>query len=459
MKRRHTAWLAVLLLTGACDPRSSRETATVEPDPAPERPGAVQVMYDRGERVDPEELERQRLDMDWMQVVDVESPEGGDGPPNPERWEEITTEAVNGQRTHLPLHGDVAGPSVLRAQILLDRALFSPGIMDGRWGKNSAASVYWFQRRHGLRATARVDSATFTRLMEEAGRPQRLVVEHRLTQDDVAGPFTEIPEDIYEHARLDCSCYESLAEKLSEMFHSTPELLERLNPGVDLNGLRAGQSLNVPDVRGREQRARGSVAKLVVSGRGRYVQAHDAQGNIVYHFPSTLGARYSPSPQGDFRITGVARDPDWLYQPRILHGIDDDDEEALIPPGPNLPVGTVWMALNQPHYGIHGTNKPETIGYATSNGCVRLTNWDAEFLASQVRPGIDVEFRDIEGHAEQPEPAPDPTTRGSASPTRTAPARDTARPAPAAGSGAARDTAARDTAPRDTAPADTAPRR
>jgi lipoprotein-anchoring transpeptidase ErfK/SrfK len=402
MDRLTQSALALLLLIGTGCERAPREPAITEPA-APEEPRGVQVLYERREAVSREELERARLDMDWMSVVQLDSA-GGDGAPNPEQWDDLDASAVNAGSTHLPLHGDVSGPSVLRVQILLNRALFSPGIMDGRWGRNTAGAVYWFQRRHGLRATARVDSATFQRLLEEAGRPDRLVVEHRLTADDVAGPFTTIPEDIYEHAELECSCYESLGEKLSEAFHATPELLEKLNPGRDLNALQAGETIQVPAVGGRESRARGTVAKLVVSGRGRYVHAVDESGQVLYHFPSTLGSRYTPSPEGDFRVTRVARDPDWLYQPAILHGVDDDDEEALIPPGPNVPVGTVWMALNRPHYGIHGTNAPETIGYATSNGCVRLTNWDAEFLAGRVGPGTPVEFRDIAGHEEQPAP-------------------------------------------------------
>ena len=129
----------------------------------------------------------------------------------------------------------MGGPSVLRTQILLDRALFSPGIMDGRWGKNTVQALYWFQRREGLPATARLDSATFQRLRQAAGNPSELVVRKTLTEDDVKGPFNEIPEDIYEHAKLSCSCYESLTEKLSEDYHATPDLLQKLNPGVDLD--------------------------------------------------------------------------------------------------------------------------------------------------------------------------------------------------------------------------------
>jgi lipoprotein-anchoring transpeptidase ErfK/SrfK len=409
------AALAALVAGGAACEREPAPEPRPEPVPqetAEARRERVALAWERQARMSEEELDRARMDMSWKEVVELDDP-GGDGPPNPERWEQITPEAVNGNRQHLPLHGDVAGPSVLRAQILLNRALFSPGIMDGRWGRNTAEAVYWFQRREGLRATARVDSATFRALVRAAGDPERLVVRHTLTEEDVAGPFTEIPDDIYEHARMECSCYESLSEKLSERFHSTPELLAKLNPGMELDALRAGQAIHVPAVRSPEASGE-RVARIVVSGRGTYLHAMDESGRILYHFPSTLGGRYSPSPTGDFRVTSVARDPDWHYQPAILHGVDDDDEEAIIPAGPNVPVGTVWIALSEPHYGIHGTNEPRTIGYASSNGCVRLTNWDAEFLARFVRPGTPVEFRDIEGRT-NPQ---GPVQRGDAEPPR-----------------------------------------
>jgi lipoprotein-anchoring transpeptidase ErfK/SrfK len=389
---------------GAC----GNDAPEPEPREEPARSG-VGVAWDRRQaRMSAEEIERARRDTAWMSFLELE--EGGDsGPGLTESWEEITPDAVNGGAQGLPVHGDVGGPSVLRVQILLNRALFSPGIMDGRWGKNSAEAVYWFQRREGLRATARVDSATFAALLAAAGDPDRFVVPYTVTAEDVAGPFTPIPDDIYEHAKLDCSCYESLSEMLSERFHATPDLLARLNPGTDLDALRAGARIQVPNVRSPD--APGTrVAKLVVSGRGTYLHALDASGRVLYHFPATLGGRYSPSPTGDFRVTSVTRDPDWHYQPAILHGVDDDEPTAFIPAGPNVAVGTVWMALNQPHYGIHGTSEPQTIGYASSNGCVRLTNWDAEFLARHVRAGTPVEFRDVEdrgspaGPAERGEP-------------------------------------------------------
>lgn len=341
----------------------------------------------------PEELERGRLDASWRDVVQLDSVEGMDSLPNPERWEQITAEQVNGGTMYLPLYGDVSGPSVLRVQTLLDRALFSPGMIDGRWGANTEKAVYWLQTREGLRATGRVDQPTFDRLVELAGRPEQLAVPYRLTMEDVQGPFVDIPDDIYEQAELDCLCYESLTEKLSELFHVTPGLLARMNPGVDLNAATAGTTVRVPAIRSANAGGTPAVARLVVSDRGSYVHALDAGGRILYHFPSTLGSTYNPSPEGDYQVTAVALDPDWHYQPEILEDAEPGPD-AIIPPGPNSAVGKVWMELNKPHYGVHGTRAPQTIGYATSSGCVRLTNWDAVFLSGKIDKGTPVEFRD-----------------------------------------------------------------
>ncbi|MBV9775098.1 MAG: murein L,D-transpeptidase, partial [Gemmatimonadetes bacterium] len=347
----------------------------------------------------PEQLNQGRLDNSWEQVVQLAPYSGTARGRNPEKWEQISPQELNAGPVYLPLFGDVAGPSVFRVQILLDRVFMSPGMMDGRWGKNTAIALYFFQQREGLPTTARVDSATFTRLADRAGSPRQLVVPYQITAEDTKGPFTKIPTDVYEQAKLDCSCYQTLTEELSEKFHLTQDLLKQLNPGVDLDNARAGQTIQVPAVRDDGSAPAGQVSELVVSGKGSYVNAVDASGKVLYHFPSTLGAKYSPSPSGQFKITSVTQNPKWHYQPALLTGVNDTLPEAMVPGGPNNAVGKVWMALSAPHYGIHGTSSPETIGYATSHGCVRLTNWDAEFLAGKVHEGVPVHFRDIQGEA------------------------------------------------------------
>ena len=170
------------------------------------------------------------------------------------------------------------------------------------------------------------------------------------------------------------------------------DLLRALNDGIDLNAVRAGQTLNVPAVE-RNAAGNAQIARIVVSDGGGYVQALDAANRILFHFPATLGSDYSPSPSGDYRITNVARDPTWHYQPALLEGVPDDEPDAVLPAGPNNAVGTVWMQLSKKHYGIHGTPEPSRIGHVQSHGCVRLTNWDVTRVAQWARPGTPVVFR------------------------------------------------------------------
>ena len=295
----------------------------------------------------------------------------------------------------LPLGGGVEGPSVVKVQTLLDRAGFSPGEIDGRWGDNAELAVVWFQKSAGLQPTGLVDAATLRALRGRAGEPDSLLVRVRLTAADVRGPFRPLPADVYDKAKLDRLGYESLAEALGERFHASPDLLRRLNPGLDSTAA-AGTSIRVPNV-ASAPRSPDRVARLEVSGRDGYLHGLAADGAVVFHAPITLGSGYDPSPQGDFRITSVTEDPWWHYQPALLSGVPDDQPDADVPPGPNNAVGVVWMALSEPHYGIHGTSAPATIGTATSSGCIRLTNWDARRLGSLVRAGTPVRFRDIAG--------------------------------------------------------------
>lgn len=388
---------ALVLACGGDDDgeRASREraaTAGVGQSFAASTQGAASDTLSR------EAIERGRMDASWKRFVRIDSAAGGTGADtagsSPESWSDISPDAVNGGETHLPLSGDVEGPSVLKVQTLLDRAWFSPGILDGRWGKNTEKAVYWFQHANDLAASGTVDAETYRALARAAGEPQRLVHQRTLTEEDVAGPFVQLPEDVYERADMECLCFESLREQLSERFHSTPELLEQLNPGVDLNALQAGDRLWVPQVRESGPRPQGQVARVRISDGGHYLHALDSGGDILYHFPSTLGSDYAPSPGGDYSIDSIHRDPTWHYQPGLLTGVDDSEEDAVLPAGPNNAVGVVWMQLSKPHYGIHGTKAPETIGYATSHGCVRLTNWDASFLADVASAGTPVEFVD-----------------------------------------------------------------
>ena len=338
----------------------------------------------------------------------------------PESWDDIGTDSVwQGEQTiHVPLGGRVTGPSVLRAQTLLDRANFSPGVLDGRWGGNVERAVFWFQRSQGLRPTGWLDEVTLRRLEQVAGGGA-LIGMVALSADDVEGPFVDMPADVRRKADLDCMCPASRIEKIAERVHSTPDVLRALNPDTDWDAIAAGDRIRAPLVdRGddtpiptaaqdpgvrcdpasadsaTESATTADVARIVISDRGRYLHAFGHDGRLLFHFPATLGSDYNPSPTGHLEVTSVTLDPWFHYQPELLEGADPDDPSVRLAPGINSPVGTVWIALSKEHYGIHGTSAPETIGYATSSGCIRLTNWDAQLLARHVGPGTAVEFRD-----------------------------------------------------------------
>ena len=390
--------IPALLLAAACGQDDNATPAAELPMPgaaiqSTDRAGPS-VLGDPRERFTAEELEGGRFDSGWRSYVNIQQLESLPASEAAESWEDISPTSMRDAPMVLPLGGNVAGPSVARLQVALDRVLFSPGIIDGRWGKNTEKAVYWLQEREGLPATGVVDSATWTRISELGGGGD-LVREHRLSAADVEGPFVEIPDDIYEQAQMECMCYESLSEKLAERFHTSRELLGRLNPSRDLDSFAAGETIVVPAVREPEAGFAAQAERLVISDGGYYLHATAADGTILAHFPATLGAEYDPSPQGEFSIVAIAQDPTWYYQPQILATVEDDDEPAVIPPGPNNAVGVVWMELSEPHFGIHGTRAPETIGYTTSHGCVRLTNWDARFLSERIAEGIRVEFRDV----------------------------------------------------------------
>ena len=310
-----------------------------------------------------------------------------------EKLKGLNPDAINNAPINVPITGDVAGPSVLRAQVYLDRIHNSVGAIDGRWGRNSAITVWFFQRARGMQATGDLDEQTFRRLAAEAAYAP-VVVTHTLTDDDVKGPFHSIPDSPYEKAKMAHLGYETLREKLAERFHSAEDFLELLNPGVNFSELTAGTTINVPNVREPMTTDQKDVARIVISISGNALNAFDANGNLVFHAPTTVGAGYDPSPTEDLHIVKIYPNPTFHYDPTLYHEVPDSEPDAHLPPGPNTPVGVVWMALSKEHYGIHGTPDPESIGYASSHGCIRLTNWDAEELEHRASEGNQVSFVD-----------------------------------------------------------------
>jgi lipoprotein-anchoring transpeptidase ErfK/SrfK len=271
------------------------------------------------------------------------------------------------------------GSGVVRAQILLGRAHFSCGEIDGDFGSNLSKTLAAYQQDRQLPVTGIVDAATWEALNADTAPA---LMDYRITAEDEQGPFVPVPEDLMEQAKLPALGYASPLEALAERFHASPGLLKALNPRADFS--KAEQTVTVPNVLTLPP---AKAANLVVSKSESSVQAYDAGGKLVAFFSATIGSEHDPLPVGEWKIRGVERNPKFHYDANLFWDAKSPDEKAVIQPGPNNPVGSVWIDLSKDHYGIHGTPEPSSIGHATSHGCIRLTNWDALELAAMVKPG------------------------------------------------------------------------
>ncbi|OGT59704.1 MAG: peptidoglycan-binding protein [Gammaproteobacteria bacterium RIFCSPHIGHO2_12_FULL_63_22] len=277
--------------------------------------------------------------------------------------------------------------TTLRAQVLLDRAYFSPGEIDGAAGSNLRRALNGFQANRGLSVTGELDAATWTALNTDAA-PE--LETYTIDATDVAGPFKAIPIDMMKKSKLPALGYTSALEGLAEKFHASPALLKKLNPGKDLS--RAGEEIVVPAVTPTAPLP--AAAKVVVDKSDSTVSLQDAAGKTIAQFPASTGSEHDPLPVGEWKIQGVARDPVFHYNPALFWDANESHAKAKIPAGPNNPVGVVWVDLSKEHYGIHGTPEPSRIGKTQSHGCIRLTNWTALVLAKAVSPGMTALLQD-----------------------------------------------------------------
>lgn len=340
---------------------------------------------------------------------------------------------------------DAVQRPVMQAQVVLDSQGFGPGIIDGKEGISLTNALMGFQEAQGLPQTGKLDDATKMALSQWSQVPATKVIRIPDSWGQIA--YHPVPKEPAEQAKLSDLGYRNLDEKLAERFHTTVEVLKALNPGgqpaslqsgtptpaasgsasakptptpsasgaADQPVFHAGQMVRVPNVGlDAEPGAAGDdkdwsttlaslgvaaqqphVARVVVDKSGGWLKGYDEAGKLVAAFTVTTGSQHDPLPLGEWKIVTVDKNPKFHYNPDLFWDAKATDKAATLPPGPNGPVGIVWIDLSKEHYGIHGTPEPQTIGRTESHGCVRLTNWDAMRLAQSVKKGVEVAF--VEG--------------------------------------------------------------
>lgn len=308
----------------------------------------------------------------------------------PLRAAAIDAQAINtAQIQSVPLETPQQKPpepdaAIVKLQVLLDRAGVSPGVIDGFFGDNLTKAVAGFEAQQKLPIDGKLDPEVLARLTDAVPAIQA----YAITVDDGQDLVTSIPEDYAKQAKLPQLGYTSIAEKLAERFHMDINLLKSLNPKA---ALTPGETIAV-SIPGSPRA--GIVKRIEVNRKSKQVFALAENGALLSVYPATIGSEDTPSPTGMHKVKGVSRMPVYTYNPKVNFQQGDNKEKLELPGGPNGPVGSVWIDLTEPTYGIHGTPEPELIGKAGSHGCVRLTNWDAEELAGMVKPGVVVEFVD-----------------------------------------------------------------
>ena len=302
---------------------------------------------------------------------------------------ELSSDTINSaEPSKKSLSKDRATPAGVRLQVLLDRAHFSPGEIDGKFGENARKALRAYAEAQQLPSADRLTEEVWKALRAD-DRPA--TADYTINEKDVAGPFLEkLPSKMEDMKDMPKLSYTSPREAIAEKFHMSEQLLAALNPGKKFD--HVGETIVVVDTGVADSGESAKADRVEVDKTRQTIKLFDKSNALIGFYPATVGSEEKPSPSGTLKVTEVSRNPTYRYNPDYHFKGVRSDKPFTIKPGPNNPVGTVWISLSAEGYGIHGTPEPGKVSKAESHGCVRLTNWDAERVAASVAKGTPVEF-------------------------------------------------------------------